>query len=165
MIPEHLKNYNWLPAYFYKTPQGAVGINQLGIEEICKQAGLIGMSAKCPSCITSQETGPLITIGVELKFKSKKDGKIYSFESVASACWTEFTSKDNDRRKYHLAQMARARAKEDALTSYIGASNADLDAIAQEVGWSEAKKYSSGPTKPKKPNVVLKDDKDFDLVG
>lgn len=132
MIPEHLKHITFNPLTFYKMKNKKVvnyGINDDGITEIARQIGLIGQEVTTEHLV-STEKRIVVTVRVSLNFANS-----VVWEAVASAASTEFDKNDwDDRRKYHLAQMAMTRAKNNALMAAISATNADINMIADHLG-------------------------------
>jgi hypothetical protein len=105
------------------------GINDDGITELARQAHVVGQRATTEH-LASTEKRIVVTVKVSLRLANGS-----TWEAVASAASTEFDKNEwDDRRKYHLAQMAMTRAKNNAVLSAIGATNADINMIAEHLG-------------------------------
>lgn len=132
MIPEHLKHIKFDPSTFYRMKNKKVinyGINDDGITQITRQIGIVGQEATTEH-LALTEKRIVVTVQVTLHM-----GSGAKWQAVASAASSEFDKNDwDDRRKYHLAQMAMTRAKNNALMAAISATNADINAIAIELG-------------------------------
>ena len=132
MIPDHLTPFTFNPSTFYRMKNKKVinwGINDDGITELARQAHVIGQRATTEH-LASTEKRIVVTVKVSLTLANNS-----VWEAVASAASTEFDKNGwDDRRKYHLAQMAMTRAKNNAVLSAIGATNADINMIAEHLG-------------------------------
>ena len=132
MIPEHLKHIKFDPSTFYRMKNKKAanyGINDDGITQIARQVGVIGQEATTEH-LELTEKRIVVAVRVTLHMNG---GAIW--QAVASAASSEFEQNDwEDRRRYHLAQMAMTRAKNNALMAAIGATNADINAIASDLG-------------------------------
>lgn len=132
MIPDHLTPFTFNPSTFYRMKNKKVinwGINDDGITELARQAHVIGQRATTEH-LASTEKRIVVTVKVSLTLANNS-----VWEAVASAASTEFDKNGwDDRRKYHLAQMAMTRAKNNAVLSAIGATNADINMIADHLG-------------------------------
>ena len=132
MIPDHLTPFTFNPSTFYRMKNKKVvnwGINDDGITELARQAHVVGQRATTEH-LASTEKRIVVTVKVSLTLANNS-----VWEAVASAASTEFDHNEwDDRRKYHLAQMAMTRAKNNAVLSAIGATNADINMIAEHLG-------------------------------
>jgi hypothetical protein len=132
VIPDHLAPFTFNPSTFYRMKNKKVinyGINDDGITELARQAHVVGQRATTEH-LASTEKRIVVTVKVSLRLANGS-----TWEAVASAASTEFDMNDwDDRRKYHLAQMAMTRAKNNAVLSAIGATNADINMIAEHLG-------------------------------
>ena len=132
MIPEHLKHITFNPSTFYRMKNKKIvnyGINDDGVTEIARQVGVVGQDATTEH-LASTEKRVVVTVKVTLHMNNGA-----TWQAVASAASSEFDKNDwEDRRKFHLSQMAMTRAKNNALMAAISATNADINAIASHLG-------------------------------
>jgi hypothetical protein len=140
---------------------GNFGINDDGITGLLRQV-------KCSSQITRTEhmiaTEKRVSCAVCVTLEI--DGNFWS--AVASVGTNEFEKSEwEDRRKFHLAQMAMTRAKNNALMSALGITNADVNDIAKElgvIGDTKNKFQDDGPV-PDVPEEIEKPKSKEDLIA
>jgi hypothetical protein len=138
MIPEHLKKYDFKPSFFYKMKNGRFGINDEGVTKIAHQINMISQEATVQHLVTS-ENKTVCAVRICLRVKAQ-DNDIQDWEAVASSSTAEFEGATwEDRRKYHIAQMAMTRAKNAALSMAINMTDDDVQHIVEEIGFLDAK--------------------------
>ena len=142
---DHLTKYKFDPNTFYKMKNRGEenwGISDDGITQILTQLSPKKVLATTEHTgITDRKT--IVTVKVTIE---TNDG--HTWEAVASVSSGEFEQNVwDDRRKYHLAQMAMTRAKNSAVQMAIGATNDDINEIAREIGADkiEQKQIDEGP--------------------
>lgn len=107
---------------------GNFGINDDGITGLLRQVKFTGQDTEVEH-VTATEKRVMCFVRVALHIDD------HYWSAVASVGSNEFENSEwTDRRKYHLAQMAMTRAKNNALMSALGITNADVNDIAQELG-------------------------------
>ncbi len=149
MIPEHLKKLKFDPNGFFKMKNGNWGINDDLITQLAHQMGVEEQTATVEHMVVTEHK-TVCSAKAGLIINGKK------WEAVASVSSTEFaTDKFEDRRKFHLAQMALTRAKNNALSMAMGLTNADVNEIAAHLDIKFDKKGKVNTEEMPEPDEVI----------